>query len=148
MRQRLWARLRAWRIRLAVRLVGRADAVVVSRAGYAAALDRIAALVEWPSRSGGLAGRPAAAKALEAGLEDVARLLVLAAELGDPALQLAGLERRFVNLRLRAMSPRRRARVGYEAALAALEASAKHAKPAKEAKDLAGDLVPVEGARA
>ncbi len=116
LRLTIW--LRAWRFRRAVKLVRKDDGVVVSATAWRVALDRLAAFSEWAA-SANLSRRAQASH--EAIIEDITRLLVLAAEAGDPNLQLAGLQDRYVNIRMRAMPKAKRERLQYEAALRTLE---------------------------
>jgi len=119
---RLRLALRRARFRLAVALVHPVDGMIVSAAVFQLGMDKLAALAEWGERSQVLKGQPKKQAALEEQVSDVTRVMALAGDLGDPTLQMAGMHERFVNVRLRAMSRRRRERLGYEAAMHALEA--------------------------
>lgn len=115
-RLQVWAR--GLRIGFAVRLVRGVDGVVVSSAAWRTALDRLAAFSEWGANAN-LSKRLEESHA--GAVEDLTRLLVLGAEVGDPALQLAGLQDRYVNIRLRSMPKKKRERLQYEAAMRTLE---------------------------
>lgn len=110
--------LRAWRLRFAAALVREQDGIVVSAAAWQTALDRLAGLAEW-GYSASLSKR--LAESHEAAIEDVTRLLGLAAEITNPKLPMQEVRDRYVNLRLRAMSRKRRERLEYESALRTLE---------------------------